>query len=159
MKKLVYLALSLTLGFTAAQAQTAQSISSAKAPTSGAKVATNGPAITFAESKHDFGTIKQGDVVEYTFNFKNTGTQPLLISDVGVTCGCTATDWTKTPVAPGKEGYVKAKFNSAYKSGMQNKVITVKSNATAGDAQVAIISNVMVPTEASAKPADATKKN
>lgn len=146
MKKLAVLALSLTLGFSAAHAQTV-------APAATGKVVTTGPAITFAETKHDFGNIKQGDVVEYTFNFKNTGNQPLLISDVGVTCGCTATDYTKTPVAPGQGGYVKAKFNSAYKSGMQNKIITVKSNATAGDAQVAIISNVVVPTEASAKPA------
>ena len=146
MKKLAVLALSLTLGFSAAHAQTV-------APAATGKVATSGPAITFTETKHDFGNIKQGDVVEYTFNFKNTGNQPLLISDVGVTCGCTATDYTKTPVAPGQAGYVKAKFNSAYKSGMQNKIITVKSNATAGDAQVAIISNVVVPTEASARPA------
>ncbi|PSR52908.1 hypothetical protein AHMF7605_04885 [Adhaeribacter arboris] len=150
MKKLVYLALSLTLGVSVANAQTT-------APAAASKVVTNGPAITFVESKHDFGNIKQGDVVEYTFNFKNTGNQPLLISDVGVTCGCTATDYTKEPVAPGKSGFVKAKFNSAYKSGMQNKIITIKSNATAGDAQVAIISNVIVPTEASAKPTDAKK--
>ncbi len=148
MKKLVYLlALGFTLSVSVANAQTT-------APAAASKVVTNGPAITFVETKHDFGNIKQGDVVEYTFNFKNTGNQPLLISDVGVTCGCTATDYTKEPVAPGKSGFVKAKFNSAYKSGMQNKIITVKSNAVGGDAQVAIITNVIVPTEASAKPAN-----
>jgi hypothetical protein len=138
MKKLFILAVSMSLAMSAATAQTTSTTQ-----TKTTKTATAGPEISFAEKSHDFGKINQGDVVEYTFKFKNTGTQPLVISNVGVTCGCTATDWPKEPIAPGKSSAITAKFNSAGKMGAQNKVITVESNSVGGPAQVSIISEVM----------------
>jgi hypothetical protein len=111
--------------------------------------ATSVAKITFDEKSHDFGDIYQGDKVEYTFKFKNTGTEPLIISSVQTTCGCTATDWTKTPVAPGKTGEVAATFNSAGKMGQQNKVISVYSNA--GLETVSIVTNILPAKAASAK--------
>jgi hypothetical protein len=136
MKKVLLLALSLTtMGF-AAQAQTA-AVKPANAQT---KVA--GPQIQFEELKYDFGSIKQGDVVDHTFKFKNVGTQPLVISNIGVSCGCTTPDWTKDPVMPGKSGIVTAKFNSAGKVGMQNKVLTIESNSTGGNAMVSLVGDV-----------------
>lgn len=141
MKKLFVLGITMSLAMATAMAQTATSAQTTPAAKT-AKSTTAGPEITFAEKSHDFGKINQGDVVEYTFKFKNTGTAPLVISNVGVTCGCTATDWPKEPIAPGASSKITAKFNSAGKMGAQNKVITVQSNAVGGDAQVSIISDV-----------------
>ncbi|RPD47752.1 DUF1573 domain-containing protein [Hymenobacter sediminis] len=136
MKKALLLALSLSVMGFAAQAQTA-AVKPANAQT---KVA--GPQIQFEEMKYDFGSIKTGDVVEHTFKFKNVGTQPLVISNIGVSCGCTTPDWTREPVMPGKTGMITAKFNSAGKIGMQNKVLTVESNSAGGNAMVALVGDV-----------------
>lgn len=102
-----------------------------------------GPEITFEESSYNFGDIEQGDKVEHVFAFTNTGTEPLILSNVLTTCGCTATDWPRDPVAPGKGGTITVKFNSAGKMGRQNKVVTIVSNATNAQERVKIITNVL----------------
>jgi hypothetical protein len=84
--------------------------------------------ISFTKTDHDFGTIKEGDVVEYTYTFTNTGEVPLIIQDARPSCGCTAPDWTKTPVPVGGKGFVKASFDSKGKPNLQNKTITVVAN-------------------------------
>ncbi len=104
---------------------------------------TDGPKIVFAEDTHDFGDIEQGTKVSYVFNFENSGTQPLILSNVLTTCGCTATDWPRDPVAPGDGGKIEVSFNSAGKMGKQNKVITVVSNAVNAQERVKIITNVL----------------
>ncbi|MBC7923263.1 MAG: DUF1573 domain-containing protein [Ferruginibacter sp.] len=101
-----------------------------------------GPQLTFAEKSHDFGDIQQGDKVSYTFKFTNTGSQPLVISEVKTTCGCTATSWTKEPVAPGATGEVAATFNSAGKRSTQRKVIAIYSNAVKPLETVVLVTNV-----------------
>lgn len=136
MKKLFILAFSMSLAVAVAPLSTAMAQTPAK------KNVAFGPDITFTEKSHDFGNINQGDVVEYTFKFKNTGNQPLVISNVTTTCGCTVPEWPKEPIAPGKSSNITAKFNSAGKMGQQNKVITVESNAVSGTTTVALISNV-----------------
>lgn len=112
--------------------------------------AKTGPAITFETSEHNFGDIKQGDVVEHTFMFTNTGNQPLIIERVEVTCGCTSPSWTKEPVMPGKTGTVTAKFNSSGKLGQQKKPITIHSNAADGIARVYIVTNIKEKTATTA---------
>ncbi|QNH63564.1 DUF1573 domain-containing protein [Hymenobacter sediminicola] len=136
MKKALVLALSLTCAGFAAQAQTA-AVKPANAQT---KVA--GPQIQFDEMKYDFGTAKQGDVVKHVFKFKNIGTQPLVISNIGVSCGCTTPEWTKDPIMPGKTGSITANFNTAGKMGIQNKVLTVESNSAGGNAMVSVVGEV-----------------
>ena len=86
------------------------------------------PAITFDQEVHDFGTVHQGEVVEYAFRFKNTGKGVLLINDAQASCGCTIPDWPKEPIQPGGEGVLKVSFNSAGKEGSQDKSITLKAN-------------------------------
>ena len=86
------------------------------------------PAIEFQKTEHDFGTINEGDVVEYSFAFKNTGQAPLIIQSAQPSCGCTVPDWTKEPIPAGGTGYVKAKFDSNGKPNVQNKTITVTAN-------------------------------
>lgn len=102
-----------------------------------------GPMITFAETTKSFGDITQGDVVEHVFQFTNGGTQPLVLSNVLTTCGCTATEWPREPIAPGKSGEIHVKFNSAGKMGPQNKIVTIVSNATNPKEKVSIKTNVL----------------
>lgn len=88
----------------------------------------NAPEFKWAEETHDFGTIAQGVPVTNKFIFENTGKEPLIVSNVQKTCGCTVTDWTKEPVMPGQKGFVAAEYNAA-KEGPFTKAITVQSNA------------------------------
>lgn len=104
---------------------------------------TDGAEITFAESAKNFGDITQGDVVEHTFKFENTGNQPLILSNVLVTCGCTATKWPRDPIAAGKSAEITVRFDSKGKNGAQNKIITVVSNAVNPREKVSIKSNVL----------------
>ena len=102
----------------------------------------NGPKIVFSEDRHEFGDIIQGDVIEHVFEFTNSRNAPLVLQDVKTTCGCTVPEWPRTPLAPGATAELKVKFNSAGKIGIQNKVITVISNATNQTSRVMIVTNV-----------------
>ena len=106
---------------------------------------TKGPLITWEKSVYDFGDIEQGEKVEHTFKFKNTGTEDLLITNVQVTCGCTTPKgWARDPISPGKSGEITIAFNSLGKFGRQNKVVTVISNAANPDAgQISFAANVI----------------
>lgn len=84
--------------------------------------------INFKETEFDFGTIREGQVVEHTFEFVNNGEVPLIIQNAQPSCGCTVPDWTKTPIPVGGKGFVKAKFDSSGKPNVQNKTITVTAN-------------------------------
>lgn len=85
--------------------------------------------IKFKTESHDFGKVEEGAQAAYTFEFTNTGTAPVVISNAQPSCGCTTPDWTKEPVMPGKTGFVKASFNSSGRPGNFNKNITVISNS------------------------------
>jgi len=108
-----------------------------------AEAPAEGPVITFADAKHDFGDIHQGDKVEHTFSFENTGNEALVISNVQVTCGCTASKWPREPIPPGQSSSITITFNSAGKMGKQNKIITIISNATDPRARISITTNVL----------------
>lgn len=86
------------------------------------------PAFAFATTDHDFGTIKEGEKVEYTYKFTNTGEAPLIIQNAQPSCGCTVPDWSKEPIPVGGTGFVKASFDSNGKPNIQNKTITVTAN-------------------------------
>lgn len=86
------------------------------------------PAFEFQTVEHDFGTINEGDVVEYSYAFKNTGNAPLIIQNAQGSCGCTVPDWSKEPIPVGGTGFVKAKFDSSGKPNIQNKTVTVTAN-------------------------------
>lgn len=106
---------------------------------------TSGPVITWEKSVYDFGDVIQGDKVEHTFKFKNTGNEPLIITNVEVTCGCTTPKgWARDPIAAGQSGEITVAFNSLGKFGKQNKVVTVVSNAVNPEgAQISFLANVL----------------
>lgn len=84
--------------------------------------------ITFVQSHHDFGTVKEGVRLAHEYVFKNTGDKPLYISDVISPCGCTVPEYDKQPILPGKEGKIKIEFNTEGRVGNQEKKLTVIAN-------------------------------
>jgi hypothetical protein len=107
-------------------------------------VSADAPIIVFEREIFDFGKIAQGEKVNHEFKFKNTGKTPLIISNATATCGCTVPEFPKEPVLPGKEGVIKVTFNSEGKEGMQDKVITVNSNANPATTSVHLVGDVRV---------------
>jgi hypothetical protein len=108
----------------------------------------NKPVFKFTEEVHNFGTIKQGDKVEYEFVFTNAGNEPLVITSAQGSCGCTVPEWPKEPVRKGETGKIKVTFNSAGKQGMQDKTITINSNAAENPKVLRIKGNIEVPAPA-----------
>lgn len=84
--------------------------------------------VEFATEEHDFGQVKDGDIVRHTFKFTNSGSNPLVVQRAKASCGCTVPTWTKEPIAPGETGEIAVEFNSKNKAGMQTKTITVTGN-------------------------------
>ena len=99
--------------------------------------------ITFERDIYDFEKIAQGEKVQHEFKFKNTGKSPLIISNATATCGCTIPETPKEPILPGKEGIIKVVFNSEGKMGMQDKVVTVTSNANPNVSTVHLVGEVL----------------
>jgi hypothetical protein len=89
----------------------------------------NAPIIQFVEESFDFGKLKEGDVVEHKFRFKNVGKSPLQIHDVVVQCGCTVAKKPEKPVGVGQESEIVVSFNSEHKAGINKKFVRVYSNA------------------------------
>jgi hypothetical protein len=114
----------------------------------------NAPEIKFEIEEYNFGTIKQGDKVSYDFKFSNAGKDALVISDARGTCGCTVPQWPKEPIAKGGKGTINVEFNSAGKQGMQDKTVTITSNAKGGAKVLHLKGNVEAP--AAATPANTT---
>jgi hypothetical protein len=99
--------------------------------------------ISFKKDLHDFGTVFEGDEASYEFEFTNTGTAPVIISNVQASCGCTTPSYTKDPVLPGKTGKIKAAYNTVGRIGAFNKTITITSNAENGSVVLTIKGTVL----------------
>lgn len=110
-----------------------------------AKENKNAAEIKFDVETYDFGTIKQGDKVSYDFAFTNTGKEPLIISNAQGSCGCTVPQWTKEPIAKSSKGTIHVEFNSAGKMGMQDKTVTISSNAKNPQVVLHLKGNVEAP--------------
>ncbi len=85
--------------------------------------------VQFDDTKFSFGTITEGEKVTHAYKFKNTGSNPLVISNAVASCGCTVPSYPKEPIAPGGEGEIVVEFNSAGRKGHQQKNVLVYSNA------------------------------
>ena len=101
--------------------------------------------IQFNKTECDFGKILQGEVVSYTFHFTNTGNVPLLISSVEKSCGCTASDFPREPIAPGETGDIKITYDSNGQFGFQSKTVTVYSNTMPSQTRLRIKAEVRTP--------------
>lgn len=90
----------------------------------------------FSEEIHNFGSLKAGEVVSFTYVFKNSGTKTLTIEKVDTDCGCTEVNIPNKKIAPGQEGQIEVVYNSAGEVGKQLKTITVFSNAEKPELQL-----------------------
>ena len=103
------------------------------------------PNIEMLETSYNFGEIQQGESVTHDFILKNTGEADLIISAAKGSCGCTVPEWPKNPIAKGEDAVIKVTFNSAGKSGKQNKTVTLVTNAIPNTKVLTINGNVIVP--------------
>lgn len=108
-------------------------------PTSGAEISIN-------KEVHDYGKIQQHGDGECEFEIKNTGTEPLIISNAKGSCGCTVPDWPREPIAPGAMKVMKVKY-ATNRIGPINKSVTITCNAVTNPTMtVRIKGEVLSPT-------------
>lgn len=130
------------------QAQKATSAAPAPAATTTApKPNPKAPVIKFEKLVHDYGTIQYDADGNCEFKFKNTGKEPLILSNVVSSCGCTVPSWPKEPILPGKSSSIKVHYDTK-RVGTISKTITVMSNATEDRIILSIKGNIL------AKPAE-----
>ena len=86
----------------------------------------------FKEETHNFGKIPQGIPVNTVFTFTNYSKEPIVLTNVKASCGCTTPEWTKTPVMPGQKGTITVQYNAA-SMGAFRKSMTV--NYKVGDGE------------------------
>jgi hypothetical protein len=108
------------------------------------------PEFKFNEEKHDFGKVPQGIPVTTVFTFTNIGKEPLILTDVRPTCGCTIADYTKTPVKDGEKGMIKITYNAAFAAPF-TKTIVVTSNANTPTKNLIIVGEVVAKTTTSSR--------
>ena len=101
------------------------------------------PVMEFESVYHDFGKLKQGEKVSFTFTFKNTGNADLIIKDAAATCGCTVPEYDKKPIAPGKKGSVEVIFDTRGYHGVQYKTVHLKTNTAYGEKTLTIKANIV----------------
>lgn len=110
--------------------------------------------INFKALEHDFGKINENDgPVTFKFDLTNDGTDPLTLSNVKASCGCTTPDWTKEPIAPKGKGNVQATYNPKNRPGKFTKTITVSNNSDQPSVVLTIKGEVIpAPVELPANP-------
>lgn len=108
------------------------------------EVAQDGAMIEFEKEVHDYGTIKNGADGTCSFDFKNTGNQPLIISNAKGSCGCTVPSWPKEPINPGQTATITVKYDTK-RTGAINKSVTITSNAVNEPTKVLRIKGNVLP--------------
>ncbi|HEY0176742.1 MAG TPA: DUF1573 domain-containing protein [Pedobacter sp.] len=83
----------------------------------------------FEKETHDFGKIPVTKPVSVEFKFVNVGDEPLILTKVETTCGCTVPTYTQTPVKKGETGLIKVTYTPAGSPLPFSKSITITSNA------------------------------
>jgi hypothetical protein len=106
--------------------------------------------LVFETSSHSFGNIIEGQIATYEFKFTNTGTEPLELTNVRASCGCTTPKWPRELIQPGASSVIRAEYNSSGRPGTFSKNIFVTSNA--GQSTLTISGNVIKEPEKPVSP-------
>lgn len=131
----------------AAVATDGSTLNAADAMAAGGEVASpvpTGPLTTikFEQDTYDWGKVMDGDKVTHVFKLKNTGKEPLIISNAKASCGCTVPEWPKDAIAPGKSGEIKVVYDSKGKGAVggkdDSKKITITANTDPADTYLTI---------------------
>ncbi len=85
--------------------------------------------VQIIDTLYDFGKVTDGEIVEFSFRFKNSGSKPLVINQPTASCGCTVAEKPEKPIMPGEIGFIKVNFNSKGRGPKADKTINVTSNA------------------------------
>lgn len=99
--------------------------------------------LSFERNIHQFGKIKEGEIVGCYFKFKNEGEFPLIIHSVKPSCGCTAVDYSKIPILPNQSSEIEVRFDTRGFTGNQYKVISVYANIKNEVKELVISANVI----------------
>lgn len=94
--------------------------------------AQTGPKIAYEQYTVEYGEVEYGGDGERLWSFKNVGDQPLLILSVKGSCGCTVVKYPKSPIAPGKSGVVKIKYDTK-RVGLISKTVSITTNEPGED--------------------------
>ncbi len=94
------------------------------------------PRIQVTESKKNFGSVKRGEVIKNEFEITNIGNQPLIITDVEISCSCTSVDFPKEPILPNEKKKVLVNFNTATVYGRQDRVVLLNTNDPSGSVKL-----------------------
>ncbi len=156
MKKVFITLLCLSVSTIAVKAQTAAgSAALSPAPAAAPQAAPTTPPVDpnagkfkFEEETHDFGTVPEGPLAEYDFEFKNVGKSPITITDAHGSCGCTVPTWPHEPILPKKSAKIHVAYTTNGRQGMINKDVIINSNAQQNPMRLHITGNV------TPKPAD-----
>ncbi|MCB0835189.1 MAG: DUF1573 domain-containing protein [Bacteroidetes bacterium] len=103
--------------------------------------------VNFVSEDYNYGKVPTGTKVTHQFKFTNTGSEPLTLTRVKASCGCTTPSYSQEPIAPGAEGYIDVLFNTAGKTGVQNKTVTVTGNFEGSINKILRISGEVLPGE------------
>src|SRR5690606_4953768 len=101
----------------------------------------SGARLTLDSDVVDYGTIDQGGEPLRVAKFKNTGTEPLIISGAKGSCGCTVPNWPKEPIMPGESSQIEIRYDTK-RVGAINKTVTVTSNDPAGNKTIRVIGTI-----------------
>ena len=96
----------------------------------------------FGESRYEFGSVDAGAIVEHRFAFRNTGAEPLRITNASSSCGCTVPVWPREPIAPGDTSSIYVRFDTDGKAGPQTKVVRLVANTFPNATEVALVGTV-----------------
>lgn len=123
--------LSLSLAFVSCKENATSKIEDTNLETAkerDAKISLGSAIIEFDTKDYDFGTVKEGAIVEGVFKVANKGKTDLVITDASASCGCTVPEWPKEAIKPGDSAEIKFSFNSKGRTGKQSKTITLQTN-------------------------------
>ncbi len=135
MKQVIILIAALTFTF---NLQAQQAVESPKVTTE----------LQFVEQTFNWGEILQGETVQNVFEFTNTGTEPLIISNAKGSCGCTVPRWPTVPVMPGETASLLVRFDSKNKKGMQSKRVSITANTEPAITYLTIKGKILTKVEA-----------
>lgn len=92
--------------------------------------------INFTDAKKNFGFVKKGEVVVLEYEFTNTGTEPLIITETKVECSCTSVEFPKQPIAPSQKNKIIVKFDTHSVYERQDRIVQIFSNAKNSPASI-----------------------